>query len=72
MTVQISAYGRQVADLHSKTTSKGTPMAMASMAVPLPRSQADDGTAKRGWSGYRRQRDQCANGAAGRQKRPAE
>ncbi|HBB8672589.1 TPA: single-stranded DNA-binding protein, partial [Escherichia coli] len=56
MTVQISAYGRQVADLHSKTTSKGTPMAMASMAVPLPRSQADDGTAKRGWSGYRRQR----------------
>lgn len=35
MTVQISAYGRQVADLHSKTTSKGTPMAMASMAVPF-------------------------------------
>ncbi|HFV4895816.1 TPA: single-stranded DNA-binding protein, partial [Escherichia coli] len=32
-------------DPQLKTTSKGTQMAMASMAVPLPCSQADDGTA---------------------------
>ncbi|HBE5559739.1 TPA: single-stranded DNA-binding protein [Escherichia coli] len=45
MTAQIAAYGRLVADPQLKTTSKGTQMAMASMAVPLPCSQADDGTA---------------------------
>ncbi|HFV0202715.1 single-stranded DNA-binding protein [Escherichia coli] len=41
MTAQIAAYGRLVADPQLKTTSKGTQMAMASMAVPLPCSQAD-------------------------------
>lgn len=103
MTAQISAYGRLVADPQLKTTSKGTQMAMASMAVPLPCNQADDGTAtmwlsvlafgrqadalakhhkgepvdgperrnEAGMAGYRRQRNQCANGATGRQKRPA-
>ena len=89
MTAQIAAYGRLVADPQLKTTSKGTQMAMASMAVPLPCSQADDGTATMWLSvlafgrqadalakhhkgaGYRRQRNQCANGATGRQKRPA-
>lgn len=45
MTAQIAAYGRLVADPQLKTTSKGTQMATASMAVPLPCSQADDGTA---------------------------
>ncbi len=45
MTAQIAAYGRLVADPQLKTTSKGTQMAMVSMAVPLPCSQADDGTA---------------------------
>ena len=45
MTAQIAAYGRLVADPQLKTTSKGTQMTMASMAVPLPCSQADDGTA---------------------------
>ncbi|MXD32956.1 single-stranded DNA-binding protein, partial [Escherichia coli] len=45
MTAQIAAYGRLVADPQLKTTSKGTTMAMASMAVSLPCSQADDGTA---------------------------
>lgn len=39
MTAQIAAYGRLVADPQLKTTSKGTQMAMASMAVPLPCSQ---------------------------------
>ncbi|HAL2367968.1 TPA: single-stranded DNA-binding protein [Escherichia coli] len=45
MTAQISAYGRLVADPQLKTTSKGTPMTLVSMAVPLPCSQSDDGTA---------------------------
>ncbi|HFG3753593.1 TPA: single-stranded DNA-binding protein, partial [Escherichia coli] len=36
---------RLVADPQLKTTSKGTQMTMASMAVPLTCSQADDGTA---------------------------
>lgn len=45
MTAQIAAYGRLANDPQLKTTSKGTQMAMASMAVPLPCSQADDGTA---------------------------
>ncbi|HBA7687835.1 TPA: single-stranded DNA-binding protein, partial [Escherichia coli] len=40
MTAQIAAYGRLVADPQTKQTSKGTPMAMASMAVPLPCSQS--------------------------------
>ncbi|WP_249941727.1 hypothetical protein, partial [Escherichia coli] len=35
-TGAIAAYGRLVADPQLKTTSKGTQMAMASMAVPLP------------------------------------
>ena len=108
MTAQIAAYGRLVADPQLKTTSKGTQMTMASMAVPLPCSQADDGTATMwlsvlafgrqaealakhrkgellsvagnmqvtergdaaGLAGYRRQRNQCENGATGRQKRP--
>ena len=35
MTAQIAAYGRLVADPQLKTTSKGTQMATASMAVPL-------------------------------------
>ena len=48
MTAQIAAYGRLVADPQLKTTSKGTQMAMASMAVTLPCSQADDGTARPG------------------------
>ncbi|WP_085445729.1 single-stranded DNA-binding protein [Escherichia coli] len=45
MTAQIAAYGRLVADPQLKTTSKGTQMAMASMAVSLPCSQAQDGQA---------------------------
>ena len=45
MTAQIAVYGRLVADPQLKTTSKGTQMTMASMAVPLPCSRADDGTA---------------------------
>lgn len=45
MTAQIAAYGRLVADPQLKTTSKGTQMAMASMAVHLPCNQADDGQA---------------------------
>ena len=43
MTAQIAAYGRLTNDPQLKTTSKGTQMAMVSMAVPLPCSQADDG-----------------------------
>lgn len=43
MTAQISAYGRLVADPQTKTTSKGTTMALARMAVPLPCSTAEDG-----------------------------
>ncbi|WP_096952253.1 single-stranded DNA-binding protein, partial [Escherichia coli] len=45
MTAQIAAYGRLVDDPQVKQTSKGTPMTLARMAVPLPCSQADDGTA---------------------------
>ena len=45
MTAQIAAYGRLVDDPQVKQTSKGTPMALARMAVSLPCSQADDGTA---------------------------
>ncbi len=111
MTAQIAAYGRLTNDPQLKTTSKGTQMAMVSMAVPLPCSQADDGAVTMWLSvlafgrqadalakhhkgelvsvvgnmqvsqwdrperrnaarlaGYRRQRNQCANGATGRQK----
>ena len=39
MTAQIAAYGRLVADPQLKTTSKGTQMAMASMAVGSPAVQ---------------------------------
>ncbi len=56
MTAQIAAYGRLVADPQLKTTSKGTQMTMASMAVPLPCSQADDGTAPM-WLSVRRLAD---------------
>lgn len=45
MTAQISAYGRLVADPQTKTTSKGTTMTLARMAVPLPCSTAEDGQA---------------------------
>ncbi|MDJ3783285.1 single-stranded DNA-binding protein [Salmonella enterica] len=45
MTAQIAAYGRLVADPQTKTTSKGTSMAMARMAVSLPCSAAQDGQA---------------------------
>ncbi|HHJ0962361.1 TPA: single-stranded DNA-binding protein [Escherichia coli] len=45
MTAQIAAYGRLVDDPQTKQTSKGTPMTLARMAVSLPCSQADDGTA---------------------------
>ncbi len=34
MTAQIAAYGRLTNDPQLKTTSKGTQMAMVSMAVP--------------------------------------
>lgn len=36
MTAQISAYGRLVADPQTRTTGKGTNMAMARLAVALP------------------------------------
>lgn len=45
MTAQIAAYGRLVADPQTKTTSKGTNMATARMAVSLPCSAAQDGQA---------------------------
>lgn len=45
MTAQIAAYGRLVADPQTKTTSKGTNMMMARMAVSLPCSAAQDGQA---------------------------
>ncbi|HAX5210535.1 TPA: single-stranded DNA-binding protein [Escherichia coli] len=45
MTAQISAYGRLVDDPQVKTTSKGTAMAMARMAVSLPCTRAHDGQA---------------------------
>ncbi|HBT4578747.1 TPA: single-stranded DNA-binding protein [Klebsiella pneumoniae] len=45
MTAQIAAYGLLANDPQINTSSKGTTMAMASMAVPLPHSQADDGQA---------------------------
>ncbi|HHT0055053.1 TPA: single-stranded DNA-binding protein [Klebsiella michiganensis] len=45
MTAQISAYGRLVADPETRTTGKGTNMAMARMAVSLPCNAAADGQA---------------------------
>ncbi len=68
MTAQIAAYGRLVADPQLKTTSKGTQMAMASMAVPLPCSQADDGTATMWLSvlAFGRQARTAKRGRAGR------
>ncbi|EFD0610334.1 MULTISPECIES: single-stranded DNA-binding protein [Enterobacteriaceae] len=63
MTAQISAYGRLVADPQLKTTSKGTPMALVSMAVPIPCNQADDGQATMWLSvlAFGRQADALAN-----------
>lgn len=45
MTAQISAYGRLVADPQTRTTEKGTNMAMARLAVALPCNAADNGEA---------------------------
>ncbi|EOJ9253745.1 TPA: single-stranded DNA-binding protein [Klebsiella variicola] len=45
MTAQISAYGRLVADPGTRTTGKGTNMAMARLAVSLPCNAAADGQA---------------------------
>ncbi|SBL54638.1 single stranded DNA-binding protein [Klebsiella michiganensis] len=45
MTAQISAYGRLVADPETRTTGKGTSMAMARLAVSLPCNAAEDGQA---------------------------
>ncbi len=42
MTAQISAYGRLVADPQTRTTGKGTNMAMAPLAVVLPCNTADN------------------------------
>ncbi|EAW6862102.1 single-stranded DNA-binding protein [Salmonella enterica] len=45
MTAQISAYGRLVADVQSRTTNNGNPMAFTRMAVTLPCQKADNGEA---------------------------
>lgn len=45
MIAQISAYGRLVADPETRTTGKGTNMAMARLAVWLPCNATDDGLA---------------------------
>lgn len=45
MAAQISAYGRLVADPETRTTGKGTSMAMARLAVSLPCNAAADGQA---------------------------
>lgn len=45
MTAHISAYGRLVAEVQTRTTDKGTPMAMGRLAVPLPCHSAQDGQA---------------------------
>ncbi|HCB0645333.1 TPA: single-stranded DNA-binding protein [Klebsiella variicola subsp. variicola] len=45
MTAQISAYGRLVADPQTRTTGKGTNMAMGRLAVALPCNVADNGEA---------------------------
>lgn len=43
MVAQISAYGRLVADVQSRTTSNGGNMAFARMAVSLPCQKAENG-----------------------------
>ena len=45
MTAQISAYGRMVADVQSRTTSNGNPMAFTRLAVTLPCQKAENGEA---------------------------
>ncbi|WP_233967579.1 single-stranded DNA-binding protein [Pectobacterium polaris] len=45
MTAQISAYGRLVADVQSRTTSNGNSMSFTRMAVPLPCQKAENGEA---------------------------
>ncbi|HCA3883329.1 TPA: single-stranded DNA-binding protein [Salmonella enterica] len=45
MAAQIAAYGRLVADPQTKTTSKGTNMAFARMAISLPCMAAENGEA---------------------------
>ena len=45
MAAQISAYGRLVADPETRTTGKGTSMAMARLAVSLPCNAEADGQA---------------------------
>lgn len=45
MTAQISAYGRLVADVQSRTTSNDKPMAFTRMAVTLPCQKAENGEA---------------------------
>lgn len=51
MTAQISAYGRLVADPQLKTTSKGTQMAMVSVAGNMQVSQwtGQNGETRQGW-----------------------
>lgn len=45
MTAQVSAYGRLVADVQSRTTGNGNPMAFTRMAVTLPCQKAENGEA---------------------------
>ena len=45
MTAQISAYGRLVADVQSRTTNNDKPMAFSRMAVTLPCQKAENGEA---------------------------
>ncbi|EBX1372017.1 single-stranded DNA-binding protein [Salmonella enterica] len=45
MTAQISAYGRLVADVQSRTTDNGNTMAFTRMAVTLPCQKAENGEA---------------------------
>lgn len=43
MTAQISAYGRLVVDVQSRTTSSGNNMSFARIAVSLPCQRSDNG-----------------------------
>lgn len=45
MTAQISAYGRLVVDVQSRTTSSGNNMSFARIAVTLPCQRSDNGEA---------------------------
>lgn len=45
MTAQISAYGRLVVDVQSRTTSNGNNMSFTRMAVPLPCQKVENGEA---------------------------